>query len=570
MKTIAKTRRATLGRYRKICRRVPAVFVLICSCFGQQAASVKRIGREAAIEKHLQDGEEFRTSLPELIAYGKKLFCANFTQQEGAGRPQSKGTGKALSDPSSPLVGKRAFNRVSGPDGNSCVGCHNQPFGIPGGSGDFATSVFVLGQRFDFVTLDIADKLATRGSVDERGHAVNLNTIANLRKTTGMFGAGYLEMLAREITEDLQKIRDGMKRGESRNLVSKGISFGRLTRRPDGLWDVTRVVGLPRASILTATPQDPPSLVIRPWHQAGNVVSLREFTNNAMNQHHGMQSVERFGTDTDPDGDGITNELTRADMTAITLYQAVLPVPGRVIPNNPEIERAILNGEEVFDRTGCAECHIRELPLGKHNWMYTEPNPYNPPTNLRAGESKSLKIDLNDAALPQPRLKPATQDSEWMMVPAFTDFKLHDITDPADRYGAEPLDMNQNVWSSKFIGGNRRFLTKRLWGCANEPPFFHHGLFTTLRESVLAHYGEAFKSREAFLASSEYDQDSLIEFLKSLQVLPPGTRDLVVDENYQPKHWPPPQLNFAINSLTGSYQAVQKPKVSGTTPDGQR
>ena len=35
------------------------------------------------------------------------------------------------------------------------------------------------------------------------------------------------------------------------------------------------------------------------------------------------------------------------------------------------------------------------------------------------------------------------------------------------------------------------------------------------------------------------EQDSLIEFLKTLQVLPPGVKHLVVDENYQPKQWPP-------------------------------
>lgn len=46
----------------------------------------------------------------------------------------------------------------------------------------------------------------------------------------------------------------------------------------------------------------PPSLVIRPFHQAGRVVSLREFSNNAFNHHHGIQSSERFGAGTDPDG----------------------------------------------------------------------------------------------------------------------------------------------------------------------------------------------------------------------------------------------------------------------------
>lgn len=119
----------------------------------------------------------------------------------------------------------------------------------------------------------------------------------------------------------------------------------------------------------------------------------------------------------------------------------------------------------------------------------------------------------------------------------YTDFKLHDIGGPEE--AAEPLDMNQSPWSPKFREGNRRFLTKRLWGAANEPPFFHHGMFTTLRKSVLAHAGEAIDSRKAFEALPEYDKDSLIEFLKTLQVLPPGTKDRIVDENFKPREWPP-------------------------------
>jgi CxxC motif-containing protein (DUF1111 family) len=49
-----------------------------------------------------------------------------------------------------------------------------------------------------------------------------------------------------------------------------------------------------------------------------------------------------------------------------------------------------------------------------------------------------------------------------------------------------------------------------------------------LREAVLAHCGEALASRQAFEALSPLDQNSIIEFLKTLQVLPPGTDDLVV------------------------------------------
>jgi hypothetical protein len=57
---------------------------------------------------------------------------------------------------------------------------------------------------------------------------------------------------------------------------------------------------------------------------------------------------------------------------------------------------------------------------------------------------------------------------------------------------------------------------------------------------VLAHAGEAEASRKAFQLLPAPEQDALIEFLKTLQVLPPGTRDLIVDENFRPRAWPVP------------------------------
>ena len=58
-----------------------------------------------------------------------------------------------------------------------------------------------------------------------------------------------------------------------------------------------------------------------------------------------------------------------------------------------------------------------------------------------------------------------------------------------------------------------------------------------MRQAVLAHSGEALQQRQAFQALAHDEQDALIEFLKSLQVLPPGTKDLVVDEHFQSKVW---------------------------------
>src|SRR2546423_14833444 len=97
----------------------------------------------------------------------------------------------------------------------------------------------------------------------------------------------------------------------------------------------------------------PLSLVVRPFHQAGAVVSIREFTNNAYNHHHGIQSTERFGDDTDPDGDGFTNELTRADVTAVSVFQATMAVPGRVIPPDRDVEAGVWKGRQRFAAIGC-------------------------------------------------------------------------------------------------------------------------------------------------------------------------------------------------------------------------
>jgi len=188
---------------------------------GSYVAGASKIGQEVAIPVHLQDGQEFQMTAAQLAAFGKRLFTAMWTSQEGAGRPMTKGTGNPISDATSPLIFPHNFNRISGPDTNSCSGCHNKP--DIGGGGDIVGNVFVLGQRFDFATFDALDPVPTRGGVDELGRPVFLQTIADSRKTVGMFGSGYLEMVARQMTADLQSIRDSTAPGASQALVLSRI-----------------------------------------------------------------------------------------------------------------------------------------------------------------------------------------------------------------------------------------------------------------------------------------------------------------------------------------------------------
>ncbi len=512
---------------------IPAAFSLVLAAPTAQAEDFVP-GIEVAVPQHLEDGQEYNLSVLDLNDHGEAVFNAIWTHQEGGGRPMSKGVGADIADPTSPLVFPRNFNRISAPDANSCGGCHNAP--RSGGGGDIVANVFVLGQRFDFATFDNDDPIPTRGGVNENGDPVTLDDIANSRATLGMFGSGYIEMLARQMTADMQAIRDSIGPGEAADLVTKGVSFGRLSRAVDGSWDVSEVEGLAAPSTRSTGADAPPSLIVRPFHQAGAVISLREFTNNAMNHHHGMQSTERFGEGTDPDGDGFVNELTRADITAASVWQATLEVPGRVIPRYRPLEEAVLTGEDAFVNIGCSDCHISSLPLDNHGWYYSEPNPFNPAGNLQPGDAPDLVVDLNNRRLPGPRLRAR---NGVVQVPAYTDLKLHDITSGPDDPNREPLNMHFAAGSVEFLAGNSHFLTKKLWGAANEAPYFHHGKFTTLRQAILAHAGEAQYTTDAFLALSEYEQGSVIEFLKTLQVLPEGTQHLVLDGQGRPRQWPP-------------------------------
>jgi hypothetical protein len=75
--------------------------------------------------------------IAEAVADGKKLFRAKFNRVDGAGRPESTGDSKPTPRASAGIM----FQRIAGPDANSCAGCHNDP--TVGGSGEFVTNTFV-------------------------------------------------------------------------------------------------------------------------------------------------------------------------------------------------------------------------------------------------------------------------------------------------------------------------------------------------------------------------------------------------------------------------------------------
>ena len=466
------------------------------------------IGERPVVEHHLDQAsiDSGEVNFEEILEHGRFLFDARFNRLDGQGRPATTGHGLPRG-PNQP-----AFIRTSGPDANSCFSCHFEP--RSGGGGDFAANVFVLAQELDPVLTSLDDRRA------------------NDRNSVGMMGAGPIEMLAREMTAELIAIRAAaLAEAQScgspvrRALRAKGVSFGTLLAHPDGRMDPRGIEGVDW------------DLVIKPFHQKGAVVSLREFTNTAMNHHHGIQSAERFGQGVDADKDGVIDELTAGDITALVVYQAALNTPGRVRPADPTRRAAAERGERLFAEVGCASCHLPALILDKP--IFTEPGPYNPPGNLGPAQMRALSFDLTRVG-PEPRLERVAGGKA--VVRAFTDLKRHDLSD-ADYHHFANEKVPQGLLTGTAPASAfteppvprpvRQFLTRKLWDVGNSDPYGHRGDLTTLTEAIHYHGGEARASRDAFFARPAADQAAVVEFLKVLQVLPTGSAR-VVDETVRP------------------------------------
>lgn len=508
--------------------RLSIAAATVAAATGAGLVAAQGLGDERVLDFHVDHRQiaSGEIDAATLIEAGRLLFVSKFTSLDGAGRPAA--TGAALPTRRDP-EGAFGFLRTNGPDSTSCVSCHNDP--EPGGGGDFVANVFALAQE--------------RG---EHMMSINADSI-NERGTTEMHGGGLIELLAREMTAELLELRATAIASASRTraparavLVTKGVTFGALMALPDGQVDTSEVEGVGA------------DLVIRPWSQKGTNISLREFTIGAMNHHHGMQAEERYGiTQTgtrDFDQDLVRDELTTGDITAIVAFQAVLPPPRQIMPQNPEVAAAVVRGEAVFNEIGCTSCHVSEMVL--NNVVFSEPGPINGGGTLTAGAVPGpARIDLS--TMPWFADMERTPDG-GVIVRAFTDLKLHKIADEdTPHFGNEQLRQSfrlqplpgpelararqrmRGAFSQDFVPTDV-FLTRRLWAVGNTGPYGHRADLTTLNEAILAHGGEGRAARLGYESLGQYDRAAVIEFLRSWQIVPspplpadPEVRQRLVD-----------------------------------------
>ncbi len=476
-KTFARSTRPALK-----CGLASASALLLAATIS--AAAQEPPWTERAIGAHVEQ-RDLRGELPaivleELRRQGETLFTAKFTPADGVGRPLA-------TQAATPMKRRAAttglFDRATGPDANACAGCHNQP--RAGGAGDFATNIFVS----EAPGADLSP--------------MPNPALANERGTTHVFGAGLIELLAREMTADLHAAREAalIKSRETGGditlgLVTKGISFGEITATAAGSIDTSRVEGID------------PDLVVRPFGQKGVFVSLREFTVDVLNHHLGMQANERFGFahtgELDFDGDGVSTEITEGDVSAMVAWQAGLPPPAEREPENEQWRDAAVRGKQMFGEMGCTTCHVPALPL--ESLKFADPGLYDAPGTLSANDVPEPAI--YDLALLDWAANLSRDADGRVLVPLFGDLKRHRIATPADPLGNEQLPQ-RGVEPGVFM-------TAELWGLASTAPYGHRNDRITIDEIIRAHAGEAETARRSYETTAEKDRSDLIAFLKTL------------------------------------------------------
>ncbi|WP_417688707.1 hypothetical protein [Roseibium sp.] len=424
-----------------------------------------------------------KETIDELIAFGQRLFEGKFTRADGVGRPEAT---QAIVPTKRRRPVPQMFQRLPGLDANACASCHNEP--VIGGAGSFTANVFVS-EGFESADFDTTDP-----------------QFSNERGTNALQGAGLIELLAREMTADLraQRAEAAAKARATGSEVSaaletKGVSFGTITVKPDGTIDVSQLEGIDY------------DLTLRPFGQKGVFASLRQFSVNALNHHHGIQAVERFGSQwtgsNDFDGDEHPDELSPGQVSAIVAWQATLPAPTRKTALPDVWAEAAAIGEATFTEIGCAACHKPALPL--ESLVFQDPNPFENAGTLRPSDVEApIRIDLGTLEW----VKTLPKDEEGRtLVPLFGDLKRHRIADAARE------TLGNELLGQRFVARDV-FITAELWGIGSTAPYGHRGDITDLGDIIEAHGGEATDARKAYSALPDEDKENVIAFLRSLEI----------------------------------------------------
>jgi CxxC motif-containing protein (DUF1111 family) len=180
-----------------------------------------------------------------------------------------------------------------------------------------------------------------------------------------------------------------------------------------------------------------------------------------------------------------------ADVDHFARFVRALKAPARdvTLAATPAARR----GSDLFDKIGCAVCHVRTLTTA--------------PTGTRINGG----IFAIPAALGGKTFHP------------YGDFLIHDVgtgdgivVPTVEHYGRAARQMPRECSPENFEKTRTRVRTAPLWGVRLRSRLMHDGISVTLRDAILRHGGEADQATHGFRRLSSKDQEAIVEFLQSL------------------------------------------------------
>ncbi|WP_164659726.1 di-heme oxidoredictase family protein [Tropicibacter sp. Alg240-R139] len=485
----------------------------VCLAFSYQSAWAEAPPQVNQVELNRLLAEDRLTAFEHAFEAGDEITEATYTLKDGAGAAVAAGQSFTRL-PRADLTGTGEWamhfpTREGGPQAQSCIACHAAP--LANGAGPMAVNVAV-------------DPLHT----GDPSQFLERNTLH-------LFGLGAVQRVAEEMTMDLHAIAllaadqaCADQAPVTLDLTTKGVGFGNISAQPEGGGDAC-TAKLDRSQIKGVDPD----LVVRMFGWKGNHSTLRAFARNAAHNEMGLQAVELVGQK-DGDYDGVTEELSIGDLTAVTIYMAALERPTSLLEladlglhDLTKDERArIERGQERLAQAQCTACHVPSLPIESARFSEPSAVPGFAEDSLPDGsdamaqglyaqmplwfdltsDQPNNRIDQADGTVVQlgsfPKRGATGATLTW-----YSDFRRHDmgpgLADPVDAFG-----FGASVWP-----------TRSLAGVGSTGPWLHNGHATTLRDAITAHGGDAMVSKQAFLAMESPEQEELIAFLENLVIV---------------------------------------------------
>ena len=362
--------------------------------------------------------------------------------------------------------GRTAFEAVEGVadglgpvfNGTSCGGCHN--VGAPGGGSETLETRFgtITDGRFDPLTALGGSLVQTQGIGGEGPCAIAGEvvppqaTIRAQRRTTPLFGLGLVDAVP--------------------DATFVALASAQAERHPGS-------AGRPNLVTDVVTGEED---VVGRFGWKSQVPNLRQFAGDAYLNEMGI-TTPMFPDENCPQGDcaklacdpvpGVDDDLE--DVDRFTDFMSFLAPPspeggaeGRVRTfrrwrRTGDGSPDAYQGARVFDRIGCATCHVRSLTTGASAVAAVQERTFHP----------------------------------------YSDFLLHDMGSLGD-----------GIEQGRATGSEMR--TAPLWGLRLLTTFLHDGRAHTIEDAILAHDGQSRPARDRFAALVTQDRASLLAFLHIL------------------------------------------------------